>query len=676
MIRLSTYSNFRSQRRNVITSLLLLLLCSGSVFGQDENDAPTVNEKKIPTIIKSWTLGDGLIRVDTVPVDSSYWNLPNRNVINDYSIANSYNGNLISPIESKIYFDRLNKIDFLFGHSYQPYIITPSDVRFYNTTKPYSTIAYKKGFKQYHEENDLDFAFSGNLNRRTNLGITLNYLNSVGHYESQAGKRFAGSVFGSYNGDKYSFQGGVTFNKLSNFENGGLDNTPEMNYLNSQLETEDYPVRMEGMSDYRYISGFFNHYYSICVEREREVSEDSVAIDYIPVTTFEHTFDVTQSTKEYVEKRAEQGFFPFTYHDMRATSDTAEMLTISNRLAVTFEEEFNKWLRFGATVYAVNTFERYSSACPSGLPLFTEPFNNSVTAPALILQNDTATQQMWTNNTYVGGSIYKRTGKYVRYNVMGDVCLVGYRLGEFKVQGDIETEFKLGNDTLQINADAYIKNEQPNYFLQHYVSNHYQWDNDFAKPYKMYISGTVGYPTKWVDPRVQVSFENILHHIYFDQAGMPQQHDGNVQVLAVDAQVNLRCPWLALDNTVIYQHSTSATVPLPAVALYHNLYYYDWWFKTLFVQIGVDMRYNTSYYAPLLNPATGQFCVQDKQKVGNHPILNLYGNFYVKALRLRLFAQWQHFNDVFTKNKQYFSMPDYPYNPSVFRAGLAWSFYN
>ncbi len=633
----------------------------------------------VPMHLRTWTIGEALIRVDTVPADTTYWHLPNRTVINDYSIANSYNGNLISPIEPKIYFDRQEKIDFLFARAYQPYILTATDVHFFNTTKPYSYVAYKKGFKKYHEENDIDFAFSGNINRRLNLGLTANYLNSVGHYPSQAGKRFNGSVFGSYNGDQYSFQGAVTFNNLSNFENGGIQNDSTTNYLNSILETEDYPVRLNAMSAYKYIEGFFNHYYSLCVERERKVNEDSIVIEYIPMTTFEHTFAVNQSTKRYTEKTANQHFYDYTYFDHRATNDTAEMLTIDNTLAVTFEEEFNKWLRFGATVYAKNTFERYTTAAPYPYT-YTGTIGTyrmeDLLAHQLVLQNDTATYQHWTNNTAVGAAIYKKTGKWIRYHAQGDVYLAGYRLGEFQVNGNVDARFPLGKDTMTVVADAYIRNQTPNYFLQHYVSNHYCWDNNFQKPYRIYVGGTVSYPTKWVQPSVKVGFENILHHIYFDRNGLPQQHNGNIQVLAVDAKVNFRAPWIALDNTVIYQHSSSEYLPLPTVALYSNLYYYDWWFNALFVQIGADIRYNTAYYAPILNPATGQFCIQQEKKVGNFPIANLYANFYVKALRLRLFAQWQHFNALFTKNKQYYSMPDYPYNPSVFRAGIAWSFYN
>jgi hypothetical protein len=54
--------------------------------------------------------------------------------------------------------------------------------------------------------------------------------------------------------------------------------------------------------------------------------------------------------------------------------------------------------------------------------------------------------------------------------------------------------------------------------------------------------------------------------------------------------------------------------------------------------------------------------------------MNVYANFYVRSLRLKLFAQYQHFNASFM-GKQYFEMPGYPMAPDMFRAGLAWHFY-
>jgi hypothetical protein len=206
----------------------------------------TASEKAVPTVIKAWNLDQWTGVADTLQgIDSSYLHLPMRDVLNDYSISNTGNSNLISPVQSRVYFARKKPTDFIFADAYAPYIITPQQVKFYHTTTPYSTIAYKKGFVTNLGQNDISFSFTGNVSRRTNLGLTIDYLNSYGRYANQEGKTVFGSVFGSYNGDHYSLQAAFTWNTLKNFENGGLQN---VNDLQGLLKHEDMPVKMQGMS--------------------------------------------------------------------------------------------------------------------------------------------------------------------------------------------------------------------------------------------------------------------------------------------------------------------------------------------------------------------------------------------------------------------------------------------
>jgi hypothetical protein len=644
----------------------------------------------VPTHMRAWKLDTWTGVADSLQgIDSTYMHLPMRSHINDYSISNVSNSNLVSPLQSRIYFDRQKTVDFIFADVYTPFIITPQQVKYYHTTTPYSTVGYKKGFVSDLAQNEINFSFTGNVSERVNLGMTIDYLNSYGRFANQEAKTVLGSVFGSYNGDHYSLQSSFTWNTLSNFENGGLLNTDD---LLGVLKPEDMPVRMKGMSGFKYLSGYLNHYYSICVERERKVQykerdgagnwvkKDSIKIEYVPVTTFRHMFEVNNATKRYVEKSLSQSILPNAYRNISATNDSAACLTIKNTLAVVFEEEFNTLLKFGATVYAMNEVQRHISpigkAAPS-IAIGDSPFGNLIEwypDTAFYWVPDTLYGPHWTNNTYIGGALYKNQGKYVHYGFDGNVCVLGYKIGEFQVNGHLDAGFRIGKDSLTLMAKAYIKNETPDYYLQHYQSNHYQWENNFGKTYRFYVGGEVAYPTQWVQPKLNVSFENIKNHIYFDADGSPQQASENIQVLAADVQLNVTTPWVNLDNHAIYQYTSSNKLPLPALTLYHNLYYHGCWFKALDTQIGVDMRYFTKYYAPILNPALGQFCIQDQEQVGNYPIMNVYANFYVRSLRLKLFVQYQHINTLFM-NKPYFEMPGYPMAPGMFRAGLAWHFY-
>ena len=644
-------------------------------------------EKPVKTVIRSWQLASPTLLADTGRIDTSFLNLPMREILNDYSISNTWNGNMISPVESRLFFRRLSKIDDIFAVNYQPYIITAGDVSFYNTTVPYSTVAYKRGFTKNQEENEINFFFTGNINRRINLGMGLNYLTAAGHYANQDAKLFNGHVFGSYNGDHYSIHGAVAFNNLSNYENGGLANPED---LSGPLKAEDLPSKLQAISGYQYITGLLNQSYSIGTEREKiekieftndfgeKDTRDTLVVEYDPMLTFAHTFETNNSRRRYREKRVEQGFYANTYRNHDETNDSTNVLTIRNTVSVTFEEAFNSVLQFGVTAFARNECQRFLFPGHLESPLDWEKVTPGqwITSPQPInWMADTLFAQQWTNNTFVGGSIYKKLGRWIHYDVTGDVCVAGYKLGEFKVDGGVDVDFKAGKDTMFISARAHVLNETPSPYFKYYLSNHFRWENDFGKTYRFGVSGEWRYPTQLVKPQINVDFENITRHIYFDANGLPQQHDGNIQVIAVDGQVDLTTPWFNLENHVVWQHSSSETLPLPMLTLYHNLYYHGCWFHAMDAQIGADVRYFTSYYAPLLNPATGQFCTQHDKLVGNYPIVNVYASFYVHLIHLKFFAQYQHINHLFMRdNIGYMAMPDYPMNRDTFRAGLAWHF--
>ncbi len=607
---------------------------------------------------------------DTIPfADTVMLNYHDVDVQQLYSLSSAMNGNvLVSPIESRIVNDRLKTIDDPFAWSLTPYVVTPQQQRFFNSTTPFSTIAYKKGFVTKHEENDLDFLFTGNINRKLNLGVEMDYLNSAGHYANTAGKLFRGSVWGSYTGDHYSMHAAFGWSSLSSFNNGGLT---DVSLLSGSLNPEDIPVRLNAMVGYRYLSGYLHNQYAITKEREyhdtievveegRRVKRDTIKVEHIPLMTFSHIFETNNSNRRYLEKEAKQNFYDTTYYNSTNTNDSTDVLTIRNTLAVTFCEAYNTKLRFGITAFAMNECQRF--------------LNDSVP-----YDPDSIYDYRWTNNTFVGGAIHKHSGANVRYHVEGKVCVLGYKIGEFDVNGKLATQFNAGGYPLTINARAYAKSEAPNYYLQSYRSNHIRWNNNFGFTYRFLGGATLAYAYQWLKPRIDFSFENQTNPIYVSASDWkPRQYNGNVQIITGDVGLDLTTPWINLENRAVIQHSTNDSVlPVPLVILQHRLYYHGTWFKALDAQIGVDLRYFTKYHAPVLCPSTGMFATQQDTKVGNYPWMNVYASFYVRSIHLRFFAQYQHINHLFMKkNIGYLTMPDYPTNRDVFRAGLAWHFYN
>jgi len=602
--------------------------------------------------VKTWHVSDRFATVDSIPVDTTHLNYQISNPIDRFSIANSFNGNLGSPIESKLFFDRPDNTDFIFSNAYFPYMMNVNSATFYNTKTPFSNIDYNTGGTTFRSEDHIKFLFTGNANKKLNFGTTLDYIYAVGEYKNQDVKRFSGSLFGSYTGKHYTATGILSTNNLSNFENGGTVDSTIINPTGKA--TNLIETRLKGYSKYKQNQFFYNQQYSVGFEKEIRVNEDSVRIEYVPVTRFAHTIKFDDVRKRYFEPNDDTDsgkdtiFYKKTYFPLKQTNDTSALQTLTNTFSISLVEEFNKWMPFGLTAFVENEIQRYT-------------FNK-----------DTLIDHKNLSTTKIGGLLSKQRGQRFRYNVLGELSLIGYKAGNFRLEGNMGGFFKVWNDSISLVANGFVRNDNPSYFLQHYESNHFRWNNDFVNIYRTHVGGTFSIPTRLFS--LNVSVENITKYIYFNSNALPEQFSGNIQVLAANLKQDFHFGKFGLENNVVYQLSSEPGVlALPDLTLYHNLYYDDIWFKVLSMQIGVNVRYHTAYFAPSYMPATGQFITQSQILIGNYPVMNAYLNFHLK--RTRVFIEYYHFNHLFMKGA-YYSMPYYPINPTVMKFGVSWNFYD
>lgn len=632
---------------NFVKKLLiyfLLLTLFSTVYAQEKQE----NKAKNPHV-KTWHVSDRFGKADSIPVDTAFINYHNTSAIDRYSISNSYNANLGSPIQSKIFFDRLSNPDFIFATPYTPYLLNISNATFYNTKKPFSILEYKTGGTRFRDEDRIRFLFTGNANKRANFGTSLDYIHAGGEYGNQSMKRFDGSVFGSYSGKHYSANGLLATNNLSNFENGGITDLTYITNPISGFKTKDIPTNTNGMSNLKETQFFFNHQYTIGFERPFKVNKDSVRMDYVPVTRFTHTLKLDEVRKRFYERATDTLFYQNTYRPHTLTNDTASLQTMTNTLAVSMAEEFNKWMKFGLTAFVENDVQRYG------------------------YEQDTILHNAIKTSTRVGGILSKEQGDRFKYNILGELDFLGYKAGNFRLEGNMGGFFKLWNDSISLIANGFIRSDKPSFFMENYESNHFIWkNNNFNSTYRTNVGGTFSIPTRAFS--LNVSVENITNFLYFNNDAMPTQHHGNIQVIAANLKQDFHFGSFTLENNVVYQLSSQPQVlPLPDLTLYHNLYVSTKWFNALDLQLGADVRYHTLYYAPAYMPATGQFHTQSDVKIGNYPVVNLYLNFHLK--RTRFYIEYYHINQLFMKGL-YLSMPNYPINPALLKAGLLWNFYD
>jgi uncharacterized membrane protein YgcG len=117
-------------------------------------------------------------------------------------------------------------------------------------------------------------------------------------------------------------------------------------------------------------------------------------------------------------------------------------------------------------------------------------------------------------------------------------------------------------------------------------------------------------------------------------------------------------------------------VPLPKLVL--NL---RWYLQfpivredVLQMQVGVDARYNTKWYAPGFNPATGAFYNQNEEQYGATPYFDAFINMQWK--QACIFIKMENAGKGWPMEQHdYFSAHHYIHPPRVIKVGIYWPFY-
>lgn len=246
-------------------------------------------------------------------------------------------------------------------------------------------------------------------------------------------------------------------------------------------------------------------------------------------------------------------------------------------------------------------------------------------------------------------------------------------IGDIDVTADIRSRFRLWNDTVQLRAYGFFKNTEPSYFYKKYTSNHFIWDNDFGKTRRMRVGGEFNIK-RW-RTKLNVGVENIQNYIYFDNNSLPRQESSMIQVFHAKLNQDFKFGVFNWENEIVYQKSSKPSIiPLPELSVYSNMYLLFRIAKVLHVQLGVDCRYYTKYKSEAFQPATLTFHTQDEIEVGNYPFMNAYINMKLK--QTRFFVMMSHVNQGIFGGNNYFSLPHYPLNPSMFQMGLSIDFSN
>ena len=688
------------------------------------DDSDSIDKKTVPIELRQWRIDERFGDIKEGQVDT----LPHlfQNKVKTEGLTGQYNtlGNAGSPRLSRIFLDRNSRVggrNFIFASPYDFFLIQPEGFLFSNTKSPTTNITYNEcGDKQDGEDRITAF-FATNAGKKLGLGFKLDYLYGRGYYANQQTAHFNGSLFASYISDNYSSHFLYTSNYMKTAENGGIESDEYISNPESfptSYSGRDIPTKLSKVWSKMHVNTFYytqrynlgfhrttdEHGKVVKIVRDKklkgkldsdslqaqmppiiadslndstktekikmiaakEEAEDTLKLTtvFVPVTGFIHTMRIDQNSRDFIVNADNSPFFANEYYPGDSTLDNTKNLHIANTLAVELYEGFNKWAK-------------------AGMKLFVRHDYNHFTLPS-----DRYTSTSYNQNEFTLGAQLSRTkGKILRYNLLGEMTTSGDKWGEFNAEGYGSLALPFGKDTLGINLAAYVRNEKPAFYYEHFHSQHAWWDNTLSDEFRTKVEGTLSY--KRTKTKLRVGVENIKNYTYFatteTSAGDEgtsygvgvKQESANIQVVTASLSQDFALGILHWDNEAVYQTTTNKTaLPLPIVSLYTNLYLKFKIAKVLGVELGGDLRYFSQYDAPAYSPLIGQYATQAEGtsvKVGNYPVIDVYANFHLKNCRFYLSAAHVNYSK---EGGNAFLAPHYPINPMVIRFGISWTFDN
>lgn len=643
--------------------------------GKNIIDTVSVN---VPNIY-AWKITPRLGERVFVPRDTLVQNFHQSMLVDGKSVAMGYLGNVGSPAQSKIFFERPDNSRFMFLDPMYLWRKNPEDHYFLNTKAPYSNVKYQSGGGGQSAENRFQAELSMNMGKKLNVGFDFDYVYSRGFYKSLSNKQVDYDFYTSYIGDKYKMHAFFYNNNFTNIENGGILDLLYITNPDIAVEDEngnrssfkgpslDIPTRMQNTRNkMRGRHVYVTNRYDLGNDEEEYVVNDTTKAwrkkkDYVPLASAILTTHYTDQRRQisssdrllddvYKIYDGLTGVPKDTLKYSDNIDDYMSYYSLKNTFALAMNEGFRSWTKFGLTAFVEYDMRKY--LLPSSKKGLSEIHGE--------------------NSLLIGGVLSKEKGRYLRYKASAEKDLLR---NDFKVDGEITTMLTFRGKKLSVKANAFIKNITPSFFQNHFSSKYWNWNTNFGDTRRVFVGGEINLPElSFSKTRISGGVENIQNYIYYGANGLPQQNSGSVQVVSLRLDQNLQAGIFHWDNQIVYQKtSNDKVIPLPDLSIYTNLYLMTKIASVLTVQLGVDAHFHTEYYMPGYEPLTMQFYNQRDKKLGNFPLATAYVNLHLKYTRF--FIMMYNLADGMGKGES-FSLYKYPVNPRILKLGISWQFNN
>ncbi len=618
-----------------------------------------------------WTIDPYVNQIYIGSIDTLQQNFEIQYPFMKKGAGSAYLGNLGAPSYYLSYFDRQYSRDHSFANPWDVYIRTVANAPFYNVKKPFTQLNYAWAGQKAKQEEDFGAIHAQNISPQTGFNIDYKSFGTKGIYSWQATRDKTLSMAVAHTGKRYTIHAGYIYNSVYNRENGGTVNDDDIIVNIREYELpQNIPMRMSDPKNWvKNNTYFLTQSYGVPLKR---TTEADFSIADRPAVFVGHMFEYSRWVRRYTDtydgtvyKEASGSSAPLPYYENwyvnpKDTRDSLFEGQLTNRVFV----QIQPWDRNGVvgTIdggIGVDMFRYYQFSTDEYL-----------TGPAKALK-ETA--------YYVYAGVNGRIKKYFDWAGTFKIHPFGYRGGDVEVGATAAARIFIKGRPVSLSGNFSFSTLEPSYWEENFSSNHFRWSNSFDKEKETRFDVTLRVPHLGFEAS---GFQSVLgSKVYYGADMLPAQAAGVVSVTGVylqeDVKIRIKSSSLNLNHRVMLQWSTDQKiVPLPLASVFLSYYYeFNVVKNVLRLQVGVDGRYNTRYYAEGYNPGTAQFYNQREKQLGDYVWLDVFVN--AKWKRMRILLKMQHLNDdLFGMSRNYFSVLHYPMNQRVFKIGISWNFYD
>lgn len=612
----------------------------------------------------------------------------------------SYLGVVGSAVQLYDYFKREEENNVSFYTPYQIYSYTPENLPFFNTKTPYTELAYWGTLFSNSQKEEANIKILTTQNITPELNVTLEYHrfggNGMLQNEKTDNRTFVAST--NYMGKKYLMHAAYIYNKVQRNENGGIvdnfwirDTTVDAREIDVHLTSASNRIKRNTVfldQSYRVQLNFLKkegtraerkaekirkdsimaHGDSAAIadllateEAKKEARRDSVDRD-VTSAFIGHSSEYSVFTKRYDDNITDE--YGRTFYNNRfylnptTSADSMRVMRLENKIFVRLQPWKADGIVSKLDVGIGDKLMNYYNFTPS----------------SYIVKNRNAVQ----NSMYLYAGAEGQYKKYLNWNATGRYTFLGHEINDFGIEANVTFKAypfrKERNSPLALTAHFETSLKEPDYYQQHFYSNHYRWDNSFGKISTTKLQATLSIP-RW---KLEASFGYALlsNNIYYDTEGIVRQNGTPMSVMTASLMKNFRLWKFHFDNRALFQLSSNDDVmPLPMLALDLRYYFqFNVVRNVMQMQIGAEGRFTTKWYAPAYNPVAGVFHNQRDFKYGNSPDIDVFINIQWK--RACIFIKLINAGMGWPNDRaDYFSAHHYIHSQRAFKFGVFWPFY-